>query len=370
MEAAIRLLFLKKSTIKNMQDTSIKAIDAIQEAHKIAFAPFVFQAVISLRKLGVFDKIFEKRRQKGLPLDRLSSELSVSEYGLGVLLEIAESCDIVKKNDVGNYELTTIGYFLNYNETVNVNINFTQDVCYKGLYHLNDAIKTGQPEGLKELGQWKTIYEGLSQLPKDIQKSWFAFDHHYSDDIFEDALRIVFNKNPKTIFDIGANTGKFSILCGKHDPEVKITMIDLPGQLNIALNQVKEQGLAHQITGYPIDWLEDNNSIPKGADIIWLCQFLDCFSKEEILKILVTCVAAMDDHTELIITETYTDRQRFDNAKFILEATSLYFTALANGNSKMYAATDLIALIEQAGMTVHEDIALGEYHTMLVCKKK
>ncbi|WP_338732103.1 class I SAM-dependent methyltransferase [Mangrovimonas cancribranchiae] len=352
-----------------MQKTSIKAIDAIQEAHKIAFAPFVFQAVVSLRKLGVFDKIFEKRKQKGLPLETLAKELSISEYGLGVLLEIAESSEIVQKNDLGNYELTTTGYFLNYNQTVNVNINFTQDVCYKGLFHLNDAIKTGQPEGLKELGQWKTIYEGLSQLPENIQKSWFEFDHHYSDDIFEDALKIVFKKNPKTLFDIGANTGKFSILCGKNS-DINITMIDLPGQLNKALNNVKKQGLENQIKGYPIDWLEDNNSIPKGADIIWLCQFLDCFSKEEILSILSTCVDAMDENTELIITETYTDRQRFDNAKFILEATSLYFTALANGNSKMYAASDLIELIDQAGMTIHEDIALGEYHTMLVCKKK
>ena len=40
--------------------------------------------------------------------------------------------------------------------------------------------------------------------------------------------------------------------------------------------------------------------------------------------------------SELLIIETFTDRQKFDNAKFILEATSLYFTVLANGNSKMY----------------------------------
>ncbi len=78
----------------------------------------------------------------------------------------------------------------------------------------------------------------------------------------------------------------------------------------------------------------------------------------------------MSPDTELLITETYTDRQKFDNARFILEATSLYFTVLANGNSKMYRANVLIALIEKAGLKIHEDIAVGEYHTMLVCKKK
>ena len=78
----------------------------------------------------------------------------------------------------------------------------------------------------------------------------------------------------------------------------------------------------------------------------------------------------MDDNTELYIMETFTDRQKFDNAKFILEATSLYFTAMANGNSKMYKSGELVELVEQSGLTLKEDIAMGEYHTIFVCKKK
>ncbi|WP_108868874.1 methyltransferase [Aquimarina aquimarini] len=349
---------------------TIKAIDAIQEAQKIAFAPFVFQATISLRKLGILDLIFERRKKGGITLENIAKELSISEYGISVLLEIAESSNIVSKNEGNAYELTNIGYFLNYNKTVDVNINFTNDVCYKGLHHLNDAIKNEKPEGLKELGNWNTIYEGLSQLDPEIQKSWFEFDHHYSDDIFQEALEIVFRKNPKSIFDIGANTGKFAISSCNYNEDVAITMIDLPGQLKKALASAKNNGFEHRIKGHPIDWLSDNPKIPTGADTIWMCQFLDCFSKEEILKILKVCVASMDDTTELLIMETYTDRQKFDNAKFILEATSLYFTVLANGNSKMYKSTELIELVNKAGLVIKEDLAVGEYHTILVCKKK
>ena len=353
-----------------MENTSLRAIDAIQEAQKIAFAPFVFQATVSLRKLGVFSLIFDRRKKGGITIEELSKELSISVYGLGVLLEIAESSEIVSKDDSGNFELTTTGYFLNYNETVNVNINFTNEVCYKGLFHLNDAIKTGKPEGLKELGNWDTVYEGLSQLTPEVKKSWFEFDHHYSDAIFNDALEIVFRTNPKTIFDIGGNTGKFAISSCKYNQDVSIKIIDLPGQLNVALNNVKNEGFEKRVSGYEIDWLKDNPSIPTGADTIWMCQFLDCFSEEEILKILSTCVKSMDNNTELLIMETFTDRQRFDNAKFVLEATSLYFTVMANGNSKMYPAEVFLKLIDKAGLVLEEDINVGEYHTILVCKKK
>jgi hypothetical protein len=194
-----------------MSNHSIKAIDAIQEAQKIAFAPFVFQATVSLRKLGVFDFIFSRRKKGGVSIDEVSKELEISAYGISVLLEIAETSNIVSKNDMGLYELTTIGYFLTYNETVNVNMNFTNELCYKPLFHLNESIKTGKPVGLKELGNWKTIYEGLSQLKPLEKKAWFEFDHHYSDDIFTEALEFVFKKERKAVFDIGANTGIYSV---------------------------------------------------------------------------------------------------------------------------------------------------------------
>lgn len=353
-----------------MSTPSIKAIDAIQEAQKIAFAPFVFQAMVSLRKLGVFELIFENRKKGGITIKAMADNLEISEYGIGVLLEIAESSDIVTTNEIGQFLLTTTGYFLAFNETVNVNINFTNEVCYKGLFHLDEAIKSGKPEGLKELGNWKTIYEGLSQLSPLQKKSWFEFDHHYSDDIFNEALKIVFKKERKSIMDIGANTGKFTVQCCKKNDTVNMTMVDLPGQLNVALKNAEKEGFQDRVKGYPIDWLSDNTKLPKGADTFWLCQFLDCFSKDEILKVLKTCVDVMDDMAELIIVETYTDRQRFDNAKFILEATSLYFTALANGNSKMYKASEFIEIANEAGLKLNEDITLGEYHTMLTFSKK
>jgi len=352
-----------------MSNHSIKAIDAIQEAQKIAFAPFVFQATVSLRKLGVFDFIFSRRKKGGVSIDEVSKELEISAYGISVLLEIAETSNIVSKNDMGLYELTTIGYFLTYNETVNVNMNFTNELCYKPLFHLNESIKTGKPVGLKELGNWKTIYEGLSQLKPLEKKAWFEFDHHYSDDIFTEALEFVFKKERKAVFDIGANTGKFTINCCKYNDDVSVTMIDLPGQLNVALSNVKSEGFESRVKGHEIDWLSENPQIPTGADTIWMCQFLDCFSKDEILKVLKTCADAMDENAELIIVETFTDRQKFDNAKFILEATSLYFTVIANGNSKMYKAEEFKTIAEQAGFKIKEDMAVGEYHTMFTfCK--
>ena len=51
--------------------------------------------------------------------------------------------------------------------------------------------------------------------------------------------------------------------------------------------------------------------------------------------------------------------------------TSLYFTAIANGNSKMYNTEDMQQCIEQAGLEIeriHDGLGLG--HSIMVCKLK
>ena len=353
-----------------MLKKELRAIDALEEAQKIAFAPFVFQTTVCLKRLGVLEYIFKNRDQDGVTINELSKALSISVYGLSVLLEIALSSNIVVLNSKEKYQLTKTGYFLNYNETVEVNLNFTNDVCYEGLFYLKDAIREQKPSGLKVFGDWDTIYDGLSELKPEVQKSWFEFDHHYSDGIFNEALKYVFKNNPKTIYDIGGNTGKFALQCLNHNDTVKIEIFDLPGQLKKALFNLKNNGFENRVHGNEINWLKPNPQIKKGADLIWMSQFLDCFSENEIITILKTCVASMNESTQLIIIETFTDRQKFDNAKFSLEATSLYFTALANGTSKMYPITVFETLIKKSGLSLDEDHQLGDYHTMLVCTKK
>lgn len=353
-----------------LQTDELTAADALEKAHWIAFAPFVFQASVSLRNLKILNYIFDHRAKGGPTIFEISEELSLSRYGVEVLLEIAETSSIVQRNANNQYELTKVGYFLNYNPTTAVNLNFANDVCYKGLFHLEESIKNGKPEGLKELGEWNTIYEGLSKLKPLEQKSWFDFDHHYSDHIFDEAIASIFLKKPKTIFDIGGNTGKFSLKCCAFDPDVHMKIIDLPGQLKMAEANALKNGFQDRISRHPIDWLSENPQIPTGANLIWMCQFLDCFSEEEILKILTIATESMDEDAELIIVETFTDRQMYKASQFILEATSLYFTVLANGNSKMYPASVFLKLIDRAGLQVVEDSVLGEYHTMLVCRKR
>lgn len=345
-----------------------RSLKARYEAQKIAFAPVVFQAVRLLRDLNIL-KVIEAAGKTGLKTEDIAEQTGVSCYGVTVLCETGLSQDVLEMKD-DCYVLTRVGHFLLNDELTKVNMDFIHDVCYEGLFRLDQAIEEGKPSGLEVFGRWPTIYEALSQLPAKAQKSWFAFDHFYSDAAFPDALPYVFDLKPRSLLDIGANTGKFAIQCVLHNPDVHVTMMDLPGQLAKAKENIVAQGVGDRITQYPIcDLLDPSSEFPRGFDAVWMSQFLVCFSEEQIVSLLERGKGALAPQGNLFILDTYWDRQQFEIAAYCLINSSPYFTAMANGNSRMYRFSKIEEFIKTAGLRIESvDDGLGTGHTLIRCR--
>ena len=186
-------------------------------------------------------------------------------------------------------------------EMAQVNMDFNQDVNYKGLFHLEEALLNGRPEGLKELGNWPTIYEGLSSLPEQVQKSWFGFDHFYSDNSFDQALEIVFSHSPRTLLDVGGNTGRWATKCVQYNEKVEVTIMDLPQQLEMMKQKTENISGHERIHGHGVNLLDENVPFPKGFDAIWMSQFLDCFSEKEVISILSVSYTHLDVYKRQIL---------------------------------------------------------------------
>jgi len=333
----------------------MRAVDAKFEAQRIAFAPFAFQCAYSMRELGVLECV-SKAGKTGASIAEISKECKISEYGVQVLAEFGLSTGILKlaaENEPLKYSLGKIGFFILQDEMTKVNMDFMQDVCYDGAKFLKDSIKNKKPEGLKVFGKWNTIYEALSELPPQVQKSWFAFDHFYSDIAFPEALPIMFRNPPRKLVDIGGNTAKWAIACCKYNADVQVIIADLPGQISVAKRNAENAGYSKRVQFCETDILSENPNLPTDADAVWMSQFLDCFSLEEISGIMKNTRAAMP-YADFFVLEPLHDMQKFEAGSYSLQATSLYFTCMANGNSKMYRFAELVNAIEKGGFALQE----------------
>ena len=349
----------------------LSAREAQRLAEYIAWGPVIFQISRLMVKWGILEAL--RNSLEGLTLEELAKQTKLSEYALKILLEASLSAGTILINkETDRYTISKTGWFLLNDPATRVNIDFNHNVNYRGMYHLDEALMEGKPAGLKTLGDWPTIYEGLSKLDKQVQDSWFGFDHFYSDHSFDKALKIVFAKNPKHLMDVGGNTGRFALRCVEYDSNVNITIVDLPGQIGMMKENIAGKEGAVRIDGFPTNILYKQNELPQGDwDAIWMSQFLDCFSEQEIYSILSRAAKAMTADTTLYIMETFWDRQKYEPASLCLTMTSVYFTVMANGNSKMYHSDDMFKQIERAGLKVvniHDEI--GQGHTILEVKLK
>ena len=350
----------------------LSARDAQRLAEFIAWGPVVFQASRLMVKWGILDLL--RDADNGLTRQEICQQTGLSDYAVKCLTE-ASLCigTILVDPETDRFTLSKTGWFLLNDSATRVNIDFNHDVNYEGWFHLEESLKNGQPEGLKHFGPWPTIYEGLSNLPKQVQKSWFGFDHFYSDSSFPEALKIIFDEHHvKSLYDVGGNTGKWALKCVGYDPDVEVTILDLPQQIEMMRANILGKEGAERISGYDINLLDAASTFPQrdgGLDAIWMSQFLDCFSMEQIVDILRRAKAAMTPQTRIFIMETLWDRQRFEPAAFCLTMTSLYFTALANGNSKMYNTEDLQHCIQEAGLEIEQiHDHLGQGHSIIIVK--
>lgn len=352
-----------------MQDKSFSpqrqsAFAARYEAQKIAFGPVVFQCVRYAWKRGMLQALADAGGP-GLSIEQLAAGGQWSEYVLKVVLETCLSAGAVSIKD-GRYVLDKVGFCVLTDKITQINLDFNHDVCYQGLFDLERALDEEKPIGLKALGEWPTLYQGLSQLPEPAKTSWFAFDHYYSDTSFPDIMPDVFATAPRTVMDIGANTGKFSLATLAYNDEVQMHLVDLPIQLRVAEQNLEAAGVRQRATLHPVDLLDDAAALPAGMDVIWMSQFLSCFSEQAIASILRRAAQALSERGQLIIMDTFWDRQQYDIAAYCLINTSPYFTAMASGNSKIYQAADYVRLAQQAGLqliTTRDNI--GYCHSLL-----
>ena len=336
---------------KRYTEEQLSAREAQRLAEFIAWGPVVFQASRLMVKWGILDML--RDADEGLTRQDICQKTGLSDYAVKCLLE-ASLCigTILADTETDRYTLSKTGWFLLNDPATRVNIDFNHDVNYEGWFHL-----------------------GLSSLPPQVQKSWFGFDHFYSDSSFPEALKIIFDEHHvKSLYDVGGNTGKWALQCVGYNQEVEVTILDLPQQIGMMKENVKGKPGAERISGYGINLLDEQARFPKregGLDAIWMSQFLDCFSMEEIVGILKRAKEAMTDDTRIYIMETLWDRQRFEPAAFCLTMTSLYFTAIANGNSKMYNTEDMEACIREAGLEIEQiHDHLGQGHSIIVVKSE
>lgn len=344
------------------------ALSAWFDAQRIALGPIVFQAARVLRDSGVLGAVRASRR--GLTAEEIADRVETSRYGVVVLLEAGLAAGLVRRDDE-HYLITPTGLVILEDEMTRINMDVVQECCYQPAYFLEESIRDGRPAGLHAIfGEHETIYPALPSFPDAARESWLAWDHYYSDSAFRGALPIVFEREPRTVLDVGGNTGKWALECVNYRDDVEVTILDVPDVVALAQENVRGHDHEGRIRSVGTDLRDPSKPLPAGFDAIWMSQFLVCLSEDDALGLLERVAAALDPAARLYVLDNFWDRQENEISRFCLQAFSLYFTFLANGHSRMYKASDVIGMVEASGMRVERIVDdLGVCSSLMICAR-
>ena len=360
---------------RRQRKNKISKVEILTEAQKLAFAPITFQVLALLIDYNILQTISESPMTR----EQVMQKCNLPKYTVFTLFDAALCAGIVQKDEDGLYSATSLGEAFLLDPMTAANFNFVKDVCYLGAHELKESFEKNIPAGLQKYYiNSKTIYEILPELPEQMLKSWYEFDHYYSDDCFGEVLKIMFEAPAQKVFDIGGNTGKFERACLAFSKDCTVNMIDLPPNIEKAEKEFeRENADFSRLKLHSLDILKPENNLPDmsgtaGAlSVILMSQFLDCFSEEQILHILNKIGEKINEHTKVFILEPFIDNQFFAGAAHALSHISLYFTCMANGCSKMYNEADMKDIIKNSKLKVakaHYNIGKYDY-TLLECIK-
>jgi hypothetical protein len=335
------------------------SLEALFDAQRIAFAPIAFQVARVLRDAGVLAAL-DAAAPNHLDAESLAEKVGLSLYGVTVLLECGLGAGLVALDDDDRWSLTKTGWCVEHDPMTRANMDFVHEVCWKPMFLLEQAIRDGKPSGLGELpggfGASDTVYDALSHLPEKTREAWLRFDHFYSDGAFERALDVVLATKPRRLCDLGANTGRFAQACLRRaDAGMTMFLADLPGQLGMAENELRKAGLLERATMHPLDVRTAEARLPTEVDAVWMSQFLFRKTRDALAR-----------GGSVWVLDTFWDRQRHDIAAYCLVHSSPYFTAVANGNSRMYRAGEIEGAARRAGLVLQGATdGLGLSHSLL-----
>ena len=339
--------------------------DAMSQAQQLAFAPVNFMSAYLLKKMGLLDTLHASLGE-GCSIEELADDCQLTAYAVTVLIESALAIKAVQLKGE-RYHLTKLGHVLHRDEMTAVNFEFIYQVCYRGLFFLEESLRAGRPAGLPTISDAATVYEGLHRLAPAVKEAWLDFDHFYSDSAFAAALPVIFEKETPSILDVGGNTGRFAASCVAFNPDVKVTICDLPQQIEMASSRLADAEGQERISFHPCDLLQPEATLPSGFAVVWMSQFLVCFDEATVLRILCRARDALLLGGRMMILDTFWDRQKDPVSAFCLVQTSPYFSTIANGNSRIYRSDAIAALAKQAGLRVENLIdGLGISHSLMI----
>ncbi|MBW1600583.1 methyltransferase domain-containing protein [Streptomyces sp. JJ66] len=226
-------------------------------------------------------------------------------------------------------------------------VEFQDRVSYLPAADYAESLRTGENAGIRHFpGESRDLYTRLAGVP-GLEELFYRCMHSWSrlsnpvlieDTDFSGATRVL---------DVGGGDAVNALALARAHPELRITVLDRPGALEVADRNIREAGLADRVTTSAADIFGD--PYPGGHDCVLFAHQLVIWSPEQNRTLLKKAYDAVEPGGRVLVFNAFSDD---DGAGPLYAALdNVYFTTLPFRHSTIYRWAEHEGWLRDAGFT-------------------
>ena len=274
--------------------------------------------------------------------EALAYETAVPQDRMQVLLAAAISLQLVKRRRSGRFGLTTRGAALAGVPGL-AGMIAHHDVLYRDLA---DPVAFFRGDVETELADfWPYVFGAGGATDPETTATYSQLMASSQVLVAEDTLAMTDLSDHRHIMDVGGGTGAFLAAVGAANPDLQMTLFDLPAVAPAATDRFAGLSMADKVHIVPGSFRDD--PLPKGADVISLVRVLYDHADDTVVALIKAIYDALPADGRILISEPMTggdSPQRAGDAYF-----ALYCMAMRTGKAR--SQSQIAALLAQAGFT-------------------
>jgi SAM-dependent methyltransferase len=308
--------------------------------------------------LGVFDFLAEPKSAV-----QTAAWLKADPRATGIFLNGLVGLELLDKNG-DNFKNSALAarYLVqgseNYRGAIVKHIEHTWD---RGWNDLKQTILVGHPSEV-ETEKW---VDGRPERDEDSVRAFIWGMHAIARDLAPKVAAMLDFTGVRRLLDLGGGPATYAITFAQANPELKATVFDLPMPIEIARENIANNGLTERVDTLAGNFLKDD--IGTGYDFIWISQILHSHDEEQCKLIIAKAVAALNPGGKLAIQDFYLNA---DGASPTGAAMFGVHMLAVTPRGRAYTHAEVAEWMQAAGLSAPEFIESGMDASILVAKKR
>ncbi|NOG82586.1 MAG: SAM-dependent methyltransferase [Planctomycetes bacterium] len=336
-----------------MKDQKSKTIQRYRDnLLELGYSFFKPRVLITATKLDIFNTLGEATMSASETASRLGLDQNATETFLNALVSLG-----LLMRDNGAYSNTEEGkeLFITGKEEYIGDIIKLQDTMWNSWSMLQESITSGKPTRKPDMFQEKR--EETRIFIRAMHNTAMTNAPHVS--------KIINLSGYKTLIDIGGGPGTYSVNFCKENKELKSTILDLPGTLEITKELISLTDVSDRITLMEGDF---NKNIDGNYDVAFLSNIIHCLGEEENSALIERVYNALNVGGMMVIQDfIMTDEKTSPPFPALFSLNMLLFTE----NGKSYSFKEIEHWLNAAGFQNLERVCttLPRSISLLIGKK-